>query len=226
MTSGWSTLLMRRGLVFVLLIAVAAKTAATPRAFPKRAGGPDITFADDGVRATGATPGATIYFAGVSLYSADGMLHVTRNAGEVVAGADGSAEFLTDIHTRSVWLVVEPSKGFTVAAPKGMLLREMDLFPGSAPENGGGPIQRLLLNRFHVEAFLIRPGEGLWTAYFRDGGATDDDAEPDGRNHGNIRDLQPVGATNGSADHFVAGDYLLLVDRNSLEFHVARRGGQ
>jgi hypothetical protein len=210
--------------VLVLLFA-AASAAAMPRAFPKRAGGPMVVFDAGRVRATGATPGAAVYFASVSLYTGDEALRVVKPAGVVIADAGGRAELVAEVHARSVWLVIDPAMGYTVAAPLGMVLREMDL-PGEAKENGGGQLQRLLLRRFSVDAFLIRPGEGIWTAYFRDGGPLDEDAEPDGKNHADLADLEPVGGTAGPAERFEPGDYLFLVDRNSLEFHVARRGPQ
>jgi hypothetical protein len=106
-----------------------------------------------------------------------------------------------------------------------MLLREMD-FPGKAQEEAGGQLRRVVLRRFNVDAFLIRPGQGLWSAYFRDGGPLDEDAEPDGQNNGNLGDMLRVGTTAGEAERFKPGDYLFLVDWNSLEFHVARRGAQ
>jgi hypothetical protein len=153
------------------------------------------------------------------------MLHVTRTAGAATADAAGDAEFPADVHTRSVWMVIDASKGYTVAAPHGMLLREMD-FPGRANENANGQVHRMLLDRFGVEVFLIRPGGGMWTGYFRDGGPRDDDGEANGSNHADVEDLVPVGNTTGATDRLEPGDYLFLVDRNSLEFHVMRRGAR
>lgn len=215
----------RRLFTSVLLMVFSASAAAMPRAFPKRVGGPAVVFETGRVRATGATPGATIHFASVSLYNADGMLHTTRTAGAAIADAAGNADFSAEVHTRSVWIVIEAGKGYTVASPPGMLLREMD-FPGNANENASGQVHSMLLDRFGVEVFLVRPGEGTWTAYFRDGSARDGDGEPNGSNHADFADLAPVGATTGAAERFEPSDYLFLVDRNSLEFHVARRGAQ
>lgn len=208
----------------LLILSLATINApAIPRAFPVKAGGPSVQFGTGRIRATGATPGARIHFTGVSLSDAGGVLRVTKAAGAATADDKGNAELATDVHTRSVWLVIDASKGYTVAAPHGMLLREMDL-PGNADANASGQVAQLQLSRFHVEVFLIRPGEGTWTAYFRDGGPRDADREPNGSNHASLADLQPIGGTTRGADRIERDDYLFLVDRNSLEFHVLRRG--
>lgn len=217
----------RATLASVLLLFLAANAVAMPRAFPKKAGGPSVTFETGRVRATGAAPGATIYFASVSLYTADEMLHVVKPCGMVVADANGNAELLTEVHTRSVWLVVDATKGYTVAAPRGMLLREMDIPKHDEQENdANGELRHLVLRRFSVDVYLIRPGKGLWTAYYRDGGDLDEDRDPNGKNKAVFDDLLAVGATTGKAGHFKPHDYLFFVDRNSLEFHVARRGAE
>ena len=209
---------------FAIALTITVNVAAVPRAFPKRAGGPAVAFATDRVRATGATPGATLYFVNVSIQTAEGMLHVTNGAGSAIANAGGEAEFLATVHTRSVWLIVDAEKGYTVAAPTGMMLREMP-FPGTANDENG-ELQRLLLRRFSVEVFLVRPNSGIWSAYFRDGGELDADGEPNGENRAELRDLKPLETQGGGPPHLANGDYLFLVDRNTLEFHVARRGAQ
>ena len=226
MSVRWCHVVRRAFLVISCVLGVIPAFAAgshLPQAFPKRAGGPVVTFASDRVRATGATAGAQVYFASVSLYGGGGMLNVARPAGVAVADADGNAELVTEVHTRSVWLVVDGAKGYTVAAPRGMLLQEMD-FPGGARADGNGQLRRLFLSRFYVDVFLIRPGEGMWIGYFRDGGPLDDDGQPNGQNNGDVGALQPVAGTSGDVGQIKPGDYLFVVDRNSLEFHLGRRG--
>lgn len=213
-------------LVLTGLPASAAKNA-TPRAFPKNEGGPTVTFETQGIRATGATPGATVYFAGVSIWSADYLLHLDTASGSAVADASGAALFPATVHPRSVWLVVHSGKdGYTVAAPPGMLLREMD-FPGQGlKENTAGQLRRLFFDRFSLEVFLIRPGSGIWTNYIKDGNAEDEDGVPDGSTSADLNSLKAVGDAPGKPEKLEPGDYLLLVDRNTLEFHVVRRGGK
>ena len=218
---------MRSAVLCCAAFFFAISASAIPQTFPKRAGGPILTFTADGVRASGATPGATLYFAGVSLVGGNYTLRVEKTAGSATADASGVAEFAAAVARRSVWIVVDPEKdGYTVAAPPGMPIQEMD-FPGAgvgADENG--QMRRLLLSRFSVDCYLIRPGVGVWTAYVRDGGPFDSDQSPNGAAHADLNALTPVGSTAGQPERFSAGDYLFLVDRNSLEFHVARRGRQ
>jgi hypothetical protein len=213
--------------LFLLAALPVGAAAKTPRAFPKIEGGPNVTFETQSIRATGATPGATVYFAGVSIWSADYMLHLDTASGSAVADASGVAVFPAAVHSRSIWLVVEPRKdGYTVAAPQGMLLREMD-FPGQGvKENAAGQLRRLLLDRFSLEAFLIRPGSGIWASYIKDGNPEDEDGVPDGSTAADLNSLKPVGDAHGKPEKLEPGDYLFLVDRNTLEFHVMRRGAK
>ena len=214
-----------RFITAVLAGALCVPAFADPRTFPKRAGGPKVTFSADRVRASEATPGAAIYFAAVSLASENYTLRGETAAGWAVADANGNAEFPTAIHTRSVWLVIDAAKnGYTVAAPHGMTLQEMP-FPGnSVAEDAGGNLRRVLLDRFAVDVFLVRPGTGVWSLYLRDGSGADEDQEPNGQLLANLEEMQPVGETAGSPERFRRGDYLFVVDRNSLEFHVSHRG--
>ncbi len=221
----------RSRIVFAVALAIIAMAALPalaasypPRTFPKRAGGPAVAFTESAVVAHGATPGSTVYFAGVTLGAGDYVIRVERSAGSTVADGEGNASFAADIDTRSVWLVADgASGGYTVAAPEGMLLREID-FPGRSDESSGGQVRRLLLERYAMEVFLIRPGEGMWSGYLRDGAPADADHEINGRTDAGLNALGAVGATPSDPERLKPGDLLFVIDRNSLEFHVTKRG--
>lgn len=219
--------MLKRPLVtMTILLATLSAGAAThpPRAFPKRVGGPTVAFTESSVIAQGSTPGATVYFAGVTLGAGDYVIRVEPSAGSAVADGEGNAAFPADIDTRSIWLVADGTNGgYTVAAPEGMLLREMD-FPGRSDENASGQVRRLLLERFAMDVFLIRPGVGLWSGYLRDGGTSDADHEINGRTDAGLDALRAVGTTPSDPERLKPGDLLFVVDRNSLEFHVTKRG--
>jgi hypothetical protein len=141
-----------------------------------------------------------------------------------VADDEGNAAFAADIDTRSVWLVADgASGGYTVAAPEGMLLREID-FPGRSDENAGGQVRRILLQRYAMEVFLIRHGEGMWSGYLRDGGQADTDHEINGTTDVGLSALTSVGRAPADPERLKPGDLLFVVDRNTLEFHVTKRG--
>ena len=211
----------------IVLSFATSVAAGTPRAFPKRAGGPSVMFDGSAVLAAGATPGATVYFAGVSLSSVDYMLRAERTAASAIAATDGTAKFVTPLPSRSVWIVVDGQKdGYTVNSPPGMLLREMD-FPGKGvQENAGGQVRKLLFNRYSLDVFLIRPGSGIWAGDVKDGGPADEDRRVDGSTMADLDSLKPLDPSQGPLDRFRPGDYLFIVDRNTLEFHVLRRGQQ
>jgi hypothetical protein len=210
--------------VFTMTALPALAASYPPRTFPKRAGGPAVSFTDSAVVARGATPGSTLYFAGMTLGAGDYVIRVERSAGSAVADAEGNASFAADIDTRSVWLVTDgTSGGYTVAAPTGMLLREID-FPGQSDEHATGPVRRLLLERYAMDVFLIRPGVGLWSGYLRDGGAADEDREINGRTDAGLSTLTSVDDAPSDPERLERGDLLFLVDRNTLEFHVTKRG--
>ena len=213
----------------VLFVCVAAVAEPRlPKSFPTRAGGPAITFAEDSVTLSGATPGATLYVASVSLGSANYQTVVGNEAGVVSADAAGTALYTTrrPVETRGVWIAVDGATGgYTVAAPPGTLLREID-FPGNgiAP-SGSGALRRFALSeRFSVEAILIRPAVGMWSGSLRDGGRHDEDQTIDGAIEADITTLLPVGNAPAAPERVMPGDLLVLIDRATLEYHVAVHG--
>lgn len=206
--------------ILVCLSPVLAQHA--PRAFPHRIDGPVVTFTESEVVATDVAPGTQVYFAGVSLIPADYAVGVAKPFGVATADANGRAVFSAEIETRSVWIVAGASGGYTVAAPEGMLLREMD-FPGSNAAHGLGGIRRLDLVRYAIDTFLIRPGVGIWSGHYRDGGADDQDGVMNGRTEGEVKSMKPHGHA-ATPDEIAPGDILFLVDRGTLEFHAAKVG--
>lgn len=212
---------------FALFVAVSSLAEPhRPKAFPKRAGGPAMSFEETAIVLTGATGGATLYVAGVSF--APGYQTVVQSeAGVVTADAAGAARYVTrqPVETRGLWIAVDAATGgYTVAAPPGMLRREMD-FPGNAPSTGGGALRRFLLaDRWSIEAILIRPSQGMWAATLRDGVTRDAGGTIDGTVDLDIATLASVGKAPPAPDRMMPGDLLVLIDRVTLEYHVAVLG--
>ena len=214
--------------VVVVLLCITTAASGAPRTFAKRAGGPAVTFTAGAVNATTATPHARVHFAGVVLGGGNYELRVTKPAGSALADPEGKVSFAPHggVETRAVWLVVDgTSGGYTVTAPHGMLLREIDEFPGEGVKhNPAGALRRILLGRHNVDVFLVRPGEGTWGGNLRDGGRSDQDGAMNGSIDGDLSALVPLGGSGPTPERIGAGDVLFLVDRNTLEFHVARLG--
>lgn len=207
-----------------LAISPVADAARRPRTFPKRVGGPEVTFTAEAVVAAGAQPGTRIYFAAVALHPGDYQTRIEKRAGSADSDAQGEARFAADVETRSVWIAVDGSGGgYTVASPHGMLLREMD-FPGRGwIDNPNQLLRRMSLDRYSVDVFVIRPGVGMWTGNFRDGGAGDADQTFNGETDADLAFLEPVDGAP-ALERVHPRDIVFLIDRNTLEFHVSRRG--
>jgi hypothetical protein len=215
--------------VFSFLVSVAAIAAPRlPKSFPTRAGGPAIAFAEDSITLAEATPGARLYVANVSLGSGSYQIIVQSEAGVVTADAAGAARYAPQrpVETRGVWIAVDGATGgYTVAAPRGTLLREID-FPGNGfPPTGSGALRRFALaERYSVEAILIRPAVGMWSGSLRDGGKHDEDKTIDGAIEADVATLTPVGNAPAAPERVMPGDLLVLIDRATLEYHVAVHG--
>lgn len=220
-----------RALAVALSLFVAALAVAEPRlpkTFATRAGGPSIGIGESSVALTGATAGATLYVANVSLGSGGYQISVISEAGVVTADANGAAVYTTTrpVERRGVWIAVDGATGgYTVAAPRGSLLREID-FPGNGLEQSGNGAWRrfALAERYSVEAILIRPSAGMWAGSLRDGGNRDEDDTINGAIDADIATLAPVGNTPVPPERIMPGDLLVLIDRATLEYHVAVHG--
>jgi hypothetical protein len=214
---------------FSLLISAAALAAPRlPKTFPTRAGGPAIEIGEASVALSGATPGARVYLASVSLGSGSYQISVASEAAVVTADATGAAVYSTPrpVETRGVWIAVDGTTGgYTVAAPRGTLLREID-FPGNGfAQTGNGAWRRFaLVERYSVEAIVIRPSVGMWSGSLRDGGNRDEDKTIDGAIEADIASLTPVGDAPAAPERIMPGDLLVLIDRVTLEYHVAVHG--
>ena len=157
-------------LVALSLFAMPAM-AGKARAYPQVVNGPAVTFESNRVIADAATPGATIYFVGISITNVDSMPVIEREGGPAVADSEGIARYTTKkpVRTRSVWIAVMQG-GYTVAAPEGMVLREVPL-PADALQNN-----QLRVGQYAAEVAMVRRGigGGIWMAPVRDGGSGDD----------------------------------------------------
>jgi hypothetical protein len=212
----------------LLLASVSLAGPHAPQTFPKQMGGPTLQFDDDGITATRATPGSLVAFAGVSIGSHNFMLTVDKPAALVPVDANGQARFDVPggVNPRSVWLVVDgTSGGYTVWAPPGMVIREMD-FPGAGYQtNSKGMAEKIDIDRFRVEAFFIRPGVGIWSSELEDGTAIDQDQIRNGRFTAGVGNLGVLAGNGPIPDDVQEGDRFFVVDPVSLEFAVQSLGG-
>ena len=128
-----------------------------------------------------------------------------------------------EVPLRSVWFAVDLATGETaMATPEGFPLMEMDL-PGNAIP---AALNRLDLERRFAYLVLVRPGVGAWHLRVGDGGASDEDGEPDGTLRAALSGLTAV-EEGGSPppERFSPRDVLLIIDPERLELATVRIGG-
>ena len=160
-------------------------------AAPLSAAPPEISFEADAVVARGITSkGQAVWFSVAREISRRSINVVPRHA--VMADEDGDGavrlELGQEVPLRSVWFAVDLATGETaVATPEGFPLLEMDL-PGNAIP---AALNRLDLERRFAYLVLVRPGVGAWHLRVGDGGASDEDGEPDGTLRAALSSLTP-----------------------------------
>jgi len=186
---------------------------------------PEISFEPDAVVASGISPkGQAVWFSVAREISRQSTNIVPRHA--IGADEDGDGvvrlELGQEVPLRSIWFAVDLATGETgVAVPEGFPLLEMDL-PGEAIP---AALNRLDLQRRFAYLVLVRPGVGAWQLRVGDGGASDEDGEPDGTLRASLSRLTPVEEGGPTApERFSPRDVLLVIDPERMESATVRIG--
>ncbi len=195
-------------------------------AVPLTAAPPGISFEPGAVVARGISPkGQAVWFSVAREISRQSTNIVPRHAVEVDDDGDGSVrlELGQEVPLRSIWFAVDLATGETgVAVPEGFPLLEMEL-PGNAIP---AALNRLDLERRFVYLLLVRPGVGAWQLRVGDGGASDEDGEPDGAVRAALSSLTPVQEGGPPPpERFSPRDVLLVIDPERMESATVRIGG-
>ncbi len=200
----------RVGLFFLLLMAVPLVPAAAA---------PALILEPQAVTASGVTPkGRVVWFSVAREISRRAATIVPRI--ELAADEDGDGkvrlELAKDVPLQSIWFVVDLETGqASVAAPEGFDLQETE-FPARAIP---AALNRLDLERRFLYAVLVRPGTGAWMLRAGDGGASDDDGEPDGTLRARLASFKGLGdSPQAPPTRVVARDLLLVIDPNRMDF--------
>lgn len=198
------------------LVLLAAPLTATP---------PEISFEPDAVVARGISPkGQAIWFSVAREISRRSTNVVPRQVLTVDEDGDGAVrlELGQEVPLRSIWFAVDLATGETgVATPEGFPLLEMNL-PGKAIP---AALNRLDLERRFAYLLLVRPGVGAWHLRVGDGGASDEDGEPDGTLRAALSSLKPVQEEGPpSPERFSPRDVLLVIDPERMESARVRIG--
>ncbi|MFL6290221.1 MAG: hypothetical protein ACJ759_04930 [Thermoanaerobaculia bacterium] len=187
---------------------------------------PGISFEPDAVMVRGISPkGQTVWFSVAREISRRSTNVVPRHA--IVTDEDGDGtvrlELGQEVPLRSIWFAVDLATGETaVAVPEGFPLLEMEL-PGRAIP---AALNRLDLQRRFAYLLLVRPGVGAWQLRVGDGGASDEDGEPDGTLRAALSSLRPVQEGGPPPpERFSPRDVLLVIDPERMESATVRIGG-
>lgn len=199
-----------KSLLFVCLLAIAAPALAAP---------PILTFEPQAVAASGITPkGRVVWFSvarEISRRASSIVPHIEQAADD---DGDGQVRFDLgqDVPVRSIWFAVDLETGEAgVATPEDFPLLEAELPARAIP----AALNRLDLERQFVYLVLVRPGVGAWKLRVGDGGASDEDGEPDGTLRAALASLEGIGPSPAPPpERFSPKDLLLVIDPNRMEF--------
>jgi hypothetical protein len=180
---------------------------------------PVVTFEPQAVVASGITPkGRAVWFSvarEISRQSATIVPHI-----EVATDEDGDGKVRLDLSAevpvRSIWFAVDLETGeATVAFPEDYSPQEAELPAKAIP----AALNRLDLERQLVYLVLVRPGAGAWKLRVGDGGASDEDGQPDGTLRAALARFEGLGpAPLPPPEHLSAKDLLLVIDPDRMEF--------
>jgi hypothetical protein len=204
-----------KALVCVSLLLLAAPAAAAS---------PALSFESNAVVAGGVTPqGRVVWFSIAREISCQAATIVPRIELQTDVDGDGKVrlELSSGVPLRSIWFAVDLETGEAgVGAPEGFPLLEAQMPERAIP----AALNRLDLERRFVYLLLVRPGAGAWMLRAGDGGASDEDGEPDGTLRAMLSDLTTVGDGPAPPAHVSPGDLLLVIDPNRMTFLRARIG--
>ena len=111
---------------------------------------------------------------------------------------------------------------FSVAAPEGFPKRAVALPSNALARNRSGRLSVLVDSCGYGELLLVRPIIGAWAVSLSDGGALDQDGANDGTLVSSLDQMQAIDGTAPPPEEYAAGDILVMIDPQQLEFYAVR----
>jgi hypothetical protein len=189
-------------------------------------GGPGVSFNGSSIAVSGATKGDVLYGAGLEIRGGEYAVRLEPRVATATVANDGTAslDMQARITVRSIWIVVDGKGGYTVTPGPGMVRRLLALDGNAQVSSSDGQVRQLLVNRYSVYVYLVRPGVGMWGSRLMDH-PQDGDPHANGSVIGALQSLVPeAGTIADPPDHMSAGDVLFIVDPYTLEYAVSRKG--
>ncbi len=202
-----------------------ASLLAVAAAGPLAAAPPEVTFEPAAVVASGVVPGAEVVFHGVTREHQTYYWRLVQTREVVPADADGLArlELPDGVGPVSLWTAVDSGTGeFGIGSPEGFTANELP-FPGNGIDRAADGAFRVVRNRFErAEVLYVRPGVGAWWLLGVDGGSSDEDGREDSALGLSLDQAQPLWRAEPPPAEFAAGDVVVAVSLDTLDFFAAR----
>lgn len=200
----------------LMLAVVLASGAALPAAALT------VTFSSNSLSVSGVTPSARVFVCGYGTATGSSSVQSwSRQATIVRSTAGGTADVSIDtppLDLCSIWLIVDLSSGaYLVTAPPGGHPRQMTVAPLVSADLRG-----VAFRHPAIDAMIVRPPLGAWSASAVDGRTSDTDGHNDGRTTLGLGTLTPIGDTPHGPNALVPGDLVFAVYQPWMEYAVVQ----
>ncbi len=188
---------------------------------------PTIEFEPGAFKVSDLQPGEKVVVFSIAHEASSYVSTIVRRE-ELLADDDndGVARFSLDraIPRRSIWLAVNFASGeLAVGTPADYPLREVHVPPTAIQADLPG---RWRHDRSYVEFLVVRPGVGAWSLSAGDGAEGDADRNYDGSLEAELATMEPFEGSPAPPEDFAAGDVVMMVDPDRMEFFAVRLKGQ
>lgn len=176
------------------------------------------TFTPKTISVAGLSAAGRVFICGYgSKTPLSGIEAWSRQASIVRSTAAGTADISIEappLDLDSIWLIVDLSSGaYLVTAPPGGRPRQMTASPLVAADRRG-----VAFLRPGIDAMIVRPPLGAWSANAVDGRTSDADGRNDGRVTLGLGALTPIGDTPHGPDVLVPGDLVFAIYQPWMEY--------
>lgn len=206
---------LRHILILVVFLCAAAGAFADPRVTALT-----VNAQERQVRVTGITPNHQAIVFSVGIGRIGNTPALTREA-RALTDDDGDGAVELTVHrlpARSVWVAVDLESGDVAVAtadgsvPVALQLAENAWLAGK---------EHVPVSRSYVEAVVIRPTAGAWTARLADGGARDADSLRNGISTFRLDAMQRLAGAETAPPLAQPNDILIVADPQTLELFVS-----
>lgn len=204
-----------RHLLLILIFLAVLPAQAAPAAL-------SVSFSSKSISISGTSPSARVFVCGFgSSTRLSSVESWSRQATIVRSTAAGTADISIEtppLDLCSIWLIVDLSSGaYLVTAPPGGRPRQMPSSLLVATDLRG-----VAFRHPAIDAMIVRPPLGAWSASAVDGRSSDIDGRNDGRTVFGLGTLTPIGDTPHGPDVLVPGDLVFAIYQPWMEYAIVQ----